>query len=173
LGSNVEIKARVENVDALERRVAGLADGAPETIGQRDTFFRTTSGRLKLREFADGSGELIFYERSDSTGPTTSHYVIAPTAEPRPLRALLSRLFEVRAVVSKERRLFMRGHTRIHVDRVEDLGNFMELEVVLQDHQTPADGRLIAEELMQALGVAPEHLVEAAYVDLLERKETG
>ena len=48
----------------------------------------------------------------------------------------------------------------------------MELEVVLQQHQTPADGRLIAEELMQALGVAPEQLVEAAYVDLLERKET-
>jgi len=173
LGSNVEIKARVDDVDALERRVAGLADGAPETIGQRDTFFRTTSGRLKLREFTDGSGELIFYERPDSAVPTTSHYLIAPTSEPAPLRALLGRLFEVRAVVNKQRRLYMRGRTRIHVDRVDGLGNFMELEVVLQEHQAPADGRLIAEELMQALGVAPEQLVEAAYVDLLERKETG
>jgi predicted adenylyl cyclase CyaB len=172
LGSNVEIKARVDDVVALEGRVARLADGAPETIGQRDTFFRTTSGRLKLREFADGSGELILYERPDATGPTTSHYVIAPTSEPGSLRALLGQLFEVRAVVNKERRLYMRGHTRIHVDRVEDLGNFVELEVVLQEHQTPDDGRLIAEELMQLLCVAPEHLVEVAYVDLLERKES-
>ena len=173
MGRNVEIKAHVRDVEAFEARVARLADGAPRTIGQRDTFFHTANGRLKLRELSDGNAELIFYERADATGPETSHYVIVPTSEPAHLRALLDRLFEVRGEVSKQRRLYMRGRTRIHVDRVEGLGNFIELEVVLDEHQTPADGRRIAEELMQRLGVDATQLVGAAYVDLLERKENG
>jgi predicted adenylyl cyclase CyaB len=173
LPHNVEIKARVEDVVAFERRVAEVADGPPETIEQCDTFLATSRGRLKLREFRDGSGELIQYERRDGAGPKTSDYLIARTPEAETLKDVLARALGVRGTVRKRRRLYMRGQTRIHVDRVEGLGDFMELEVVLSEHQTPADGRAIAEELMRVLGVETHDLVEAAYVDLLARRTEG
>jgi predicted adenylyl cyclase CyaB len=173
LPTNIEIKARVEDIDAFELRVAELADGAPTTIEQCDTFFPSPRGRLKLREFPDGRGELIYYERPDSTGPETSEYRIAPTREAEAFRQLLTRTLGVRGTVRKRRKLYKRGQTRIHVDRVEGLGNFMELEVVLETRQTPADGRAIAEDLMRSLGIAPEHLVEVAYIDLFERRPDG
>jgi predicted adenylyl cyclase CyaB len=170
LPHNVEIKARVGDVAAFERRVAEIADGHPTTIEQCDTFLATSRGRLKLREFRDGSGELIYYERRDGAGPETSEYLIARTPEADALKSVLARALGVLGTVRKRRRLYMRGQTRIHVDHVEGLGNFMELEVVLSESQTPADGRAIAEGLMTSLGVESRHLVEAAYVDLLARR---
>jgi adenylate cyclase class IV len=170
LPRNVEIKARVEDVAAFERRAAEVADGPATTIEQCDTFLETSRGRLKVREFRDGSGELIHYERRDGAGPETSVYLIARTPEAEALKGVLARALGVRGTVRKRRRLYVCGQTRIHVDRVEGLGNFMELEVVLNERQTPADGRAIAESLMRALGVGSRHLVEAAYVDLLARR---
>ena len=165
---NVEIKARVADVAALERRAVALADRGPERIAQHDTFFRVARGRLKLRRFEDGRGELIFYERPDSREPVTSSYRIAPTAEAAPLEALLAEALGVRGVVLKERRLYLQGRTRIHVDRVEGLGSFLELEVVLEERESPADGRVEAERLMRELGVRESDLVDVAYIDLLD-----
>jgi predicted adenylyl cyclase CyaB len=167
LPNNVEIKARLADVEAFERRVAEVADGPPATIVQHDTFFVTARGRLKLREFPDGSGELIYYERPDASGPTTSDYRIAPTSDTASLSSVLSRTLGVRGVVIKKRKLYRRGRTRIHVDRVQGLGNFMELEVVLRAGQTPTDGRAVADELMRLLGITPKSLVDVAYIDLL------
>jgi predicted adenylyl cyclase CyaB len=171
--SNVEIKARVDDLDAFERRVADVADGAPTILEQHDTFFATARGRLKLREFPDGSGELIHYERPDSVGPATSDYRIARTPDAAGLRQVLASALCFCGSVRKQRRLYTRGQTRIHVDRVEGLGDFMELEVVLRERQTPADGREIAEEIMRHLGIDSGSLVEVAYVDLLARRRGG
>ena len=75
----------------------------------------------------------------------------------------------VRGVVRKKRYLYLAGQTRIHLDDVEGLGQFMELEVVLRDGQSDADGQSIAEDLMAKLGVRTEDLLEGAYMDLLEK----
>ena len=165
---NVEIKARVADPDALAAAALALADGPPTHIRQHDTFYRAPTGRLKLRDFGDGRGELIAYDRPDQSGPKTSRYVIAPTDVPAALHEALTAALGVRGVVAKERTLLMRGRTRIHLDAVADLGHFMELEVVLADDESEAAGLAEAEELMTALGVGPDALVRAAYIDLLE-----
>ena len=69
----------------------------------------------------------------------------------------------------KTRYLYLVGQTRIHLDDVEGLGQFMELEVVLEEGQSDADGQRIAEVLMSALGVESEDLIDGAYMDLLEK----
>jgi adenylate cyclase class IV len=66
---NVEIKARVQSLDAIRRLVIALTSSPPELISQIDTFFVVPRGRLKVRQFADGSGELIAYDRADQAGP--------------------------------------------------------------------------------------------------------
>jgi adenylate cyclase class IV len=164
---NVEIKARVGDLAAVEARAAALADQGPVDIAQDDTFFATASGRLKLRELAPDRGELIHYDRPDQGGPKLSRYVIAPTGDPAALREALARACGVTGRVRKQRRLYLAGRTRIHLDRVEGLGDFLELEVVLAADDDLAGGEAEARRIMDALGVAESDLVEGAYVDLI------
>ncbi len=167
MARNIEIKARVADLDALAARTAAIADGGPVEIAQDDTFFRCDNGRLKLRAFVDGTGELIFYRRADQGGPKESFYVLAPTAAPDALRAALTLANGQAGRVVKHRTLFMVGRTRVHLDRVQGLGDFMELEVVLADGEAAEAGVREAHALMARLGVAAECLVEGAYHDLL------
>jgi len=167
MARNVEIKARVTDRDALVRRAEALATEGPIEIAQEDTFFRCEHGRLKLRTFSEDRGEVIFYRRPDVGGPKESFYLRSPTSSPATLRESLALAYGVAGFVSKRRTLFLRGRSRIHVDRVDGLGDFVEIEVVLDDGDTVEAGTREAHELMAALGIDTAHLVEGAYVDLL------
>jgi adenylate cyclase class IV len=72
--------------------VESIADSGPEQIEQDDTFFNCPDGRLKLRELTPDHGQLILYHRPDVSGPKTSNYVIAETAEPSKMRQILARV---------------------------------------------------------------------------------
>jgi predicted adenylyl cyclase CyaB len=165
---NVEVKARLTHIAELEPQVAPLANAGPTAIAQDDTFFHCAQGRLKLRVFADGHGELIAYERSDTRGPKLSDYVRVPVAEPAALREALTRACGQRGRVIKQRTLYLIGATRVHLDVVEGLGHFMELEVVLREEQTLAEGEAIAQQLLVTLGIHADQLCAQAYIDLLE-----
>ena len=173
MARNVEIKARVDSLDAIEHLAAALSGQEPAFIDQDDTFFTCANGRLKLRAFSDGSGELIFYQRADASGPKESFYVISATDEPDTLREALSHAYGVIGRVKKHRTVFMAGRTRIHLDRVEGLGEFLELEVVLREGETVEAGMEEARTLMVGLGVAPEQLLSGAYLDLLAARHKG
>ena len=173
MARNIEIKARVERTDELEARAAALADQGPIAIAQDDTFFACPNGRLKLRAFSASQGELIFYRRADSAGPKESYYRITPTAAPDELRATLSEAYGQIGRVIKRRTLYLAGATRIHLDRVEGLGDFMELEVVLAEGQAAEQGMAIARDLMARLGIDGEQLVQGAYLDLFNPPKAG
>jgi predicted adenylyl cyclase CyaB len=168
MASNIEIKARVDDFAALKARVESLSDQPLRIIPQEDTFFNTDKGRLKLRLLAPNQGYLIYYERPNQDGPKRSDYYLSKTEEPETLKNVLTLALGVRGVVRKTRHLYMVGQTRIHLDEVEGLGHFMELEVVMQAGQSEAEGQSIAENLMRRLGVREDALLEGAYMDLLE-----
>ena len=167
MARNIEIKARVPSLDALLPQVRALADRGPELIAQDDTFFACASGRLKLRMFAPGHGELIAYRRADASGPNASDYLITPVADPESLRATLTRALGVCGRVVKQRTLFIVGRTRVHLDRVDGLGEFLELEVVLTEGEDETRGVTEAHALLKHLQVDASQLVAGAYVDLL------
>ncbi|KAK1786074.1 hypothetical protein P4O66_017801 [Electrophorus voltai] len=173
--SNVEIKASVRDHSYLMQRAKELSASDGTDIHQEDTFFKVPRGRLKLRDFLNGSGQLIFYERPDKDGPKLSSYSISPTNDPQGLGRVLSDALGKLGQVKKKRRLYMVGQTRVHIDCVEGLGNFMELEVVMKENQTTEEGVAIAHQLMQDLGVKEEDLIEGAYMDLLlaEAQQNG
>jgi predicted adenylyl cyclase CyaB len=166
---NIEIKARIDSIEALAARAAALATEGPFEITQDDSFFRCDTGRLKLRTFSPTAGELIFYRRADQQAPKESFYVCTPTASPDSLREALGLAYGLAGRVRKQRRVYLVGRTRVHLDRVQDLGDFMELEVVLQEHEPAEAGMQEARLLMERLGIAPSQLVDSAYVDLLQR----
>jgi adenylate cyclase class IV len=167
MARNIEIKARVEDLARLAARVAAIADEGPTLIMQDDSFFKCAAGRLKLRSFADGTGELIYYRRPDEHGPRESFYIRSPTLAPDSLRESLTLAYGATGRVRKHRTLFMVGRTRVHLDRVEGLGEFLEIEVVLEEDERPESGVREAQQLMASLGIHPSQLVERAYVDLL------
>lgn len=165
--TNIEIKARVEDMQALRDRVRPLATAPMEVLHQEDVFFPARTGRLKLRIFDAERGELIAYERPDATVPKPSAYQIVPTSAPAALRALLTSALGEAGIVIKRRELHRVGQTRVHLDEVEGLGSYMELEVVLGESDTVDEGNAIARDLMRRLGVQPDQLVAGAYFDLL------
>jgi len=171
MASNVEIKARVQDFDGLRSRAERLSQTPVQVIPQLDTFFITKKGRLKLRELGSGSAQLIYYERPDREGPKRSDYHIFETADAEPLKSVLALALGVRGVVRKVRYLYLIGQTRLHLDDVEDLGQFMELEVVLRPGETEAHGEAVARELISQLEIRDSDLLEVAYMDLLEQSK--
>ena len=123
---------------------------------------------MKLRTFSATEAELIFYRRPDQTGPKESVYSIAPVTAPDKIREVLSQAYGQTGRVIKHRTLFLIGRTRVHLDKVEGLGDFLELEVVLAEKEASDDGVAVANDLLRKLGIPPDNLIEGAYVDLIK-----
>lgn len=164
---NVEIKARLRDRAGVEAILKTLNAVGPTVLRQLDVFFPTPNGRLKLRTINDAAGELIHYDRPDDAGPKTSDYAIAAVPDPAAMRTVLGRAYGEATVVEKVRTLYLIGPTRVHLDDVKGLGDYLEFEVVLNSPDQADAGRKIADDLLARLGIAPEDLVTGAYADLL------
>ncbi len=174
MARNIEIKAHIHQLAQVEAVAKCLSDTDVTLIEQEDIFFPCPTGRLKLRVLSSSSGQLIFYRRNNQTGPKTSTYEFVETNSPDELRSVLAAAYGEAIIVKKLRRLYLTGRTRIHIDSVEGLGNFLELEVVLRDEEKDIHtGEMEARELMAALGVKEEDLIDVAYADLLSEIDTG
>lgn len=167
---NIDIKAAIPSIEALIPKVAPIADHGPVELVQDDTFFTCEAGRLKLRVLSSGEGKLIFYRRADRKGPKESFYLHLPVSQPDNMRDLLAMSYGQAGRVHKYRLLFLTGRTRIHLDKVTDLGHFLEIEVVLEENETSETGVEEAYQLLKRLGIDQSQLIEGAYVDLLAKK---
>ena len=167
MSRNIEIKARVRDAVAFQQIASKLATAPVETLVQCDVFFNASAGRLKLRITEGVSAQLIAYRRADAAGPRTSEYQICEVADAHSLRTALAMSLGERGEVRKQRKLFMHGRTRIHLDDVASLGSFAELEVVLGADEDEAAAYEEAATLMQQLDIAQSDLESSAYIDLL------
>lgn len=171
--ANIEIKAYAREFDEIKSRAEKLSDTPVEIIPQEDIFFNVPQGRLKLRILAPDNAQLIYYTRPDQEGPKRSDYHIAHISDPDNLKRVLELAYGIRGAVKKTRYLYLVGQTRVHLDDVEGLGQFMELEVVMREGQSDAEGQEIAEDLMTSLGVERSDLIDGAYMDLIEKRPNG
>jgi homotetrameric cytidine deaminase len=164
---NVEVKARdADPRRTLERALALGAEDRGE-IEQRDTYFAGARGRLKLREQTPGQSELIQYRRPDSIEARTSTYRRVPVEDPDALREALDAAFGPLIVVNKRRRLLLRDGLRIHLDEVEGLGSYLELEAVAAPESDLTEEQEKVERLQAELEIDDADLVAASYSDLL------
>ncbi|MGH7813658.1 MAG: class IV adenylate cyclase [Candidatus Binataceae bacterium] len=166
---NLEAKFRLADLADAERRAAGLGYARRAILRQRDTFFRVANGKLKLRE-EPGNSVLIHYRRGHRGSLMLSDYEIVPISEPERTRKMLTDALGTIAVVEKERILMIRENVRFHLDRVEALGDFGEIEAVIGDGDDPECGRAAADRLLAALGIAPPELIEVSYFELMQRR---
>lgn len=162
---NVEIKARIAHFPNFLKKASEISDKSEVVLDQTDTYFNICKGRLKLRQIKNGIAELIFYDRPDVEGPKLSSYSkqqFVKVEEAEGLKKVLECSLGIVGIVKKKRSLFMVERTRIHVDDVESLGHFMELEVMLNEDETVEEGQRVADELMLRLGVLPTDLISGS-----------
>jgi homotetrameric cytidine deaminase len=164
---NIEIKAR--DRDPERTLELALAFGATDNgeILQRDTYFARARGRLKLREQEPGEDELIEYRRTYEAGARTSSYRRVPAAAAGELRAALDAALGTLVVVTKRRRLLLIDNVRIHLDEVEGLGSFVELEAVARAESDLAGEHAHVARLRERLEIDDAALVGESYSDLL------
>lgn len=163
---NIELKARDPDPDRSSLVCESLGAKKRPDLVQRDTYFHVPNGRLKLREEPGGVAHLIGYERPNRTEERESRYRIIETENPTELKAALTDALGVVAIVAKQRRLFLWEGARIHLDRVEMLGDFIEFEAI-----APPDSNLSSEEsqirgLRNAFSIAEADLIDVSYCDL-------
>ena len=164
---NIEVKTRVPDWERLGRELAraGARDDGVET--QQDIFYACRSGRLKLRLSSRSGAMLIHYVRADAARVRASDYDLAPVVDGDALRRVLDAGLERLGVVRKTRHLYWIDNVRVHLDEVEGLGRFLELEAIVDQAHPEASCRRHTEELLQAFGIRPADHLRHAYGDLL------
>jgi predicted adenylyl cyclase CyaB len=167
---NLEIKAGLASLAAVRRRLRQMRGAARQTlVTQTDWYFRVPAGRLKLRHVTGRrDGELIAYLRPDRRSARTSSFQRLPTPDAAGTRRLLERMLGGRACVRKRREVWLYRNARIHLDAVEGLGRFIEIEVVVTEGMSQA--RALMKELRDALGIRADALIAGSYAELRVRR---
>lgn len=163
---NVELKGH--DPDPAATLAAALALGATDegVLEQRDTYFAARAGRLKLRE-QSGGAQLIAYARADEAAARESGYHLVDVPDPAALIAALDASLGTTVVVAKRRRLLLHDGVRIHLDDVEGLGAWVELEAVVAGG-TVEEAHAKVARLREALGLTGDRIVAEGYAQLLE-----
>jgi predicted adenylyl cyclase CyaB len=134
------------------------------TYHQRDTYFNTQKGRLKLREIeGERISKLVYYEREDAQRPKTSDVIILETEDPETLNTILERTLGTWVTINKRREIYQHEGTKIHLDEVDGLGTFIEFERKIQDLKKD---RQVLEALIERLEIKKEGLIRGSYSDL-------
>lgn len=164
---NVELKARD---DDPARSLAICLELGAENHGelwQRDTYFAVPRGGLKLREQRPGTPHLIQFQRADQAQERESRYRIVEVGDAGTLAAALGAALGVRGAVEKHRRLLLWHDVRIHLDTVERLGTFVELEAVAPPQSDLTTEHARVATLREALAIGDDRLVPIGYAALL------
>ena len=167
---NVEIKAKSMRNDQIRELLTSRNADFRGEDHQVDTYFKSPSGRLKLRE---GSIEnnLIYYERPDREGPKTSHCILYGNKPGSSLKQVLEKSMGVKVVVDKWRGIYFIGNIKVHLDRVSGLGTFVEIEAQSEEGDLSEDHLMSqCRSLMQDFGIEESDLLKESYSDLIGKE---
>ncbi len=131
---SVEWKAELRDpslVRAVLRRAGAVH---ADTLDQRDTYFRVADGMLKKRESPGEPTEFIHYRRAYYLRPKISRFTVY--SEEQAAERFGTLPMPVWLVVEKKREVWLDGGARIHLDAVQHLGDFIEIELLVSRKQT-------------------------------------
>ncbi len=162
---NVEIKARCQDQEKVRTYLKSHGANLMGMDHQIDTYFRANSGRLKLRE-GNIENRLVHYNRVDQAGPKQSHVTLFENPPGSSLKVLLTHALGVLVVVDKKREIYFIDNVKFHVDRVEDLGSFVEIEAIGKEGELEKLDQQ-CRHYLDELEIRPEDLLKNSYSDLL------
>jgi adenylate cyclase class 2 len=170
---NVEIKAHSADNGKIRNYLKANATHALGVDQQTDTYFNCHDGRLKLRQ-GNIENSLIYYRRPDTSGPKKSEVDLVKLAPKNNMRSLLAKSNGIKVVVSKSREIYFIDNVKFHIDTVEGIGEFVEIEAI------DSDGTIGLEKLneqcsfyMQELGIQDDDCINISYSDMILKKAAG
>jgi predicted adenylyl cyclase CyaB len=168
---NIEIKAHCRDPERVREVLRGAGADFKGTDSQTDTYYKISRGRLKLRQ-GTIENALIFYQRPDQPGPKRAEVSLYRTTPQSSLAQVLEDALEILVVVKKQREIYFLGNVKFHIDSVEGLGCFVEIEAIDADGSIGIDTlRRQCESFMKQLGILTADLINRSYSDMLLEKD--
>ena len=164
---NIEIKAKSNNQNAIREILKSKKADFKGADRQIDTYFKVNNGRLKLRE-GKIENNLIHYQRENKEGPKQSDVNLFKSNPESSLKEILTKALCVLVVVDKKREIYFIDNVKFHIDTVENLGNFVEIEAIDEDGTIGKD-KLIeqCQFFLDLFKISQEDLISVSYSDLL------
>jgi predicted adenylyl cyclase CyaB len=167
---NVEIKAKCADQNRIREILQSNKADYQGLDHQIDTYFKVNHGRLKLRE-GNIENHLIYYERENQESPKLSKVILHQTEPQSPLKDILIKALGVLVIVDKQREIYFIGNVKFHLDKVEALGTFIEIEAI--DLSNNIGQEKLQEQCQYYLDlfkIKKEYLISNSYSDLLLKK---
>ena len=165
---NLELKATYANLEKANSVAKEIGASLTWTKKQTDTYYKVANGKLKLRQHDNGPSELIGYSRSELADARVSDYQIYLTKDPASLKDILSKTLGIRLVVVKIRTLYLWENVRIHLDKVEQLGNFIEFEAVMDECNNEQISQERIKFLKSKFNIGESDYIASGYFELLD-----
>ncbi|MEA3514206.1 MAG: class IV adenylate cyclase [Nanoarchaeota archaeon] len=168
---NIEIKAKSDNQNEIRDILKSKNAEFKGVDHQIDTYFKVNLGRLKLRE---GTIEnfLIHYQRENKEGPKQSDIILFKSDPKSSLKEILTKALGVLVVVDKKREIYFIDNVKFHIDIVEDLGTFVEIEAIDYDGNIGEDKLLEqCQSFLDLFKISQEDMISVSYSDLLLQKK--
>jgi len=167
---NYEIKTFVNNIENIRKAARKLVKNKTHKHFkefQKDIYYKTGKGRLKLRIINNETGNLIFYKRKEHNKKRVSNYIISETKNFKELDEILKKLFDIFVVVDKEREIFIYDNIRIHLDKVKRLGSFLEIEII---YDSLTEAKKTMNKLIEYFSLEEKEFIKESYSDMLIKK---
>ncbi|GAB4377467.1 MAG: class IV adenylate cyclase [Calditrichia bacterium] len=168
---NIEIKFQTSSLEEVSKLLkANMEIQFKWKRLQEDIYYNISSGRLKLRSETKSPAQLIYYRRTDSTESRESEYEIYYLEDPDKMKTILGAALGIKVIVQKVRSLFSYRNVRIHLDQVSNLGDFVELESVIDAHTPELLAQKRLDQVLSYLQPLPLIPIAKSYSDLLMEK---
>lgn len=167
MSQNLELKAKLADISRTDELARENFGQEVSSFHQRDTYFRVQLGRLKLRESPELGDELIFYSRPDEAQAKLCNYWRQPTMDAEAMKQRLAETCGIEVVVDKQRTLIWYENVRIHLDRVNQLGGFLELEAIISEDDSETDSAERIAHILTQLEMENHELIDRGYRELL------
>ncbi|MBC7829176.1 MAG: class IV adenylate cyclase [Chitinophagaceae bacterium] len=164
---NIEIKARTNRTEEIRKFLLEKGADYKGLDTQTDTYFNVLNGRLKLRQ-GNIENNLIFYTRDNLSGPRQSDFDLAEVKNSDVIRSILTKALGVKIIVTKKREIYFIGNIKFHLDTLDGLGEFVEIEATDKNTSLPVEK--LHEQChfyMTELGIEEKDLVPLSYSDIL------
>ena len=165
-GLDIEIKARCENQDKIRKILKQKGAKRLGSFKMEDIYFNVNSGRLKTR-VGDLDDILIQYNRENKRSPKRSDFLVSVIDKKSNVIPSLKKALGVKAIVKKQREIYILKNIRFHIDNVVGLGKFIEIEVRGERESQLIKLREQISEYLKLFNIKPVDLIAGSYSDLL------
>lgn len=167
---NIEIKARTSKQESIRAYLKNAGADFKGADQQTDTYFNVANGRLKLRQ-GKIENNLIWYARANQEGPKQSDFLLTAVQDGEALKSILQNALGIKITVVKTREIYYIGNIKFHLDHLEGLGNFVEIEAGNKLADLPVEK--LQEQCrfyMHEFGIEEKDLLASSYSDMLLEK---